>query len=204
MEVYRGDIFYITGSGGKINGSEQRQDRPAVVVSNDKANEHSPVIEVVFLTTAEKAKYLPTHVDVMCQVPSIALCEQVNSISKTRLGVYIRTCSDYEMKMIDAALMVSLALSEESAIADNSAEIEHLKKLNKELQCRLQEETEATDLLIAERDELQKQVDLLEEKNKESSGEDIAKTSIELGRIIAERDVYKQQYETLLDRMLKK
>lgn len=110
MEVCRGDIFYVNGSSGKIHGSEQKQNRPAVIVSNEKANQFSSVIEVVFLTSAEKAKWLPTHVDVICQIPSVALCEQITSISKSRLGEFVRTCTDAEMKKIDEALMVSLGI----------------------------------------------------------------------------------------------
>ena len=111
MEVYRGDIFFVKGH-VKNTGSEQKQERPAIVVSNDMANRHSPVVEVVFLTSAEKAKPLPTHVDVVCQILSTALCEQINSISKDRLGEYIRTCTDKEMKAIDKALKISLGLAD--------------------------------------------------------------------------------------------
>ena len=111
MEVCRGDIFYITGCGGKIYDSEQKQNRPAVIVSNEKANKFSPVVEVVFLTSSEKAKWLPTHVDVICRIPSVALCEQITSISKSRLGEFVRSCTDAEMKKIDEALMVSLGIN---------------------------------------------------------------------------------------------
>lgn len=133
MEVYRGDIFYVTGYGGKVYDAEVKQDRPAIVVSNNKANEHSPVIEVVFLTTAEKKKYLPTHVNVMCTVPSIALCEQVTSISKSRLSTYVRTANEKEMREIEKALLVSLGLDLPLATYDNcevrgkDMEIEDLK-----------------------------------------------------------------------------
>lgn len=111
MEVYRGDIFFVGGI-KKNHGSEQAQDRPAIVVSNDMANRYSPVVEVVFLTSAERAKPLPTHVDVLCQIPSVALCEQVSSISRDRLDAYVRSCTDKEMEAIDKALMISLGLKE--------------------------------------------------------------------------------------------
>ena len=111
MKVCRGDIFFVTGN-KKSYGSEQKQDRPAVVVSNDMANKHSTVVEVVFLTSAEKTKDLPTHVEVKCQIMSIALCEQVNSVSKDRLDRYIRSCTEKEMKAIDEALMISLGLKD--------------------------------------------------------------------------------------------
>ena len=47
--IYRGQIYYIHPQ--EVVGSEQEGGRPAVIVSNDVCNEHSRVVEVVFLTT---------------------------------------------------------------------------------------------------------------------------------------------------------
>lgn len=82
-EIYRGDIYYIMPF-YTVTGSEQRAGRPGVVVSNDINNRHSPNVEIVFLTSQEK-KPLPTHVPVMCRVPSTALCENIQTVSKERL-----------------------------------------------------------------------------------------------------------------------
>ena len=161
MEVYRGDIFYIL-KGGHVTGSEQETGRPAVIVSNDVGNKHSDLVEVVFLTTKSK-KPLPTHTEVICQVPSTALCEQVQTINKSKLGNYIRSCTDEEMKRIDFALKISLGLVDdwhsedkeedhtaldtgrqafEDIIKEQSAEIEKLrseKEMLKELYNQLLE-----------------------------------------------------------------
>ena len=106
MEIYRGDIFYVSRSDPYI-GSEQEEGRPAVIVSNEMCNEHSGNVTVVYLTTKEK-KWLPTHVPVMCKEKSIALCECVNTVSKERLGDYIRSCTKKEMNAIDKALAIQL------------------------------------------------------------------------------------------------
>lgn len=107
--IKRGEIFYI-GSGYQEIGSEQRAGRPAVVVSNNMANEHSKVVEIVYLTTQPKVE-LPTHIDIRsASKPSIALCEQICSVSKDRVGDFIGKCTEYEMKMIDAALLISLGI----------------------------------------------------------------------------------------------
>ena len=106
----RGEIHYIERSSYGETGSEQRSGRPAIIVSNDKCNEYSEVLEVVFLTTQPKND-LPTHIDIRSSTkPSVALCEQINSIAIQRFGEYIGTCSDYEMMMVDAALAISLGL----------------------------------------------------------------------------------------------
>lgn len=109
-EIKRGKIFYIEKMGGYEVGSEQRSGRPAIVVSNDKCNAFSDVIEVVYLTTQPKSD-LPTHIDIRStQRASVALCEQINSVSVQRVGEYVATCSPYEMTMVDAALAISLGL----------------------------------------------------------------------------------------------
>lgn len=107
--IKRGEIFYIGSSYQEI-GSEQRAGRPAIVVSNNIANEHSNVVEIVYLTTQPKSD-LPTHIDIRSSAkPSIALCEQICSVSKDRVGDFIGKCTEYEMKMIDAALLISLGI----------------------------------------------------------------------------------------------
>lgn len=94
LECYRGDIFYVANSGWCV-GSEQRGDRPAIIVSNDMANKHSPNVSIVYLTSQEK-KPLPTHVEVICKVPSTALCENIQTVSKDRLADFVKSCTTSE------------------------------------------------------------------------------------------------------------
>jgi mRNA interferase MazF len=108
MEILRGDIFFVS-PGGNYCGSEQKPNRPAIVVSNDLANKHSPNVEMVFLTSQEK-KPLPTHVEVIAKVPSTALCENIQTVSKERLGDFLKSCTTTEMKKIDEALLISLGM----------------------------------------------------------------------------------------------
>lgn len=107
QDYYRGDIFFITSA--PVAGSMNGGCRPAVIASNDTANKYSPQVEVVFLTTQEK-KPMPTHVPVMCKVPSTALCENIQTVSKERIDGFVRSCTAEEMKKIDTALLCSLGL----------------------------------------------------------------------------------------------
>ena len=62
--------------------------RPVVIVSNNAANAHSPVVTVVPLTTKLQKRQLPTHVLLQEQGldrSSLALCEQPMSLDKNRL-----------------------------------------------------------------------------------------------------------------------
>lgn len=109
--IKRGEIYYVM-SNYQEEGSEQRGGRPAIIVSNDKNNQHSSVVEIVYLTTRPKAD-LPTHIDIRStDRASVALCEQVCSISVERLGKFIAVCTEAEMHLIDAALCISLGVDD--------------------------------------------------------------------------------------------
>lgn len=113
MDIKRGDIYYI----GKYPtiGSEQQAGRPAIIVSSEKNNQHSSTVEVVYLTTQPKAD-LPTHVTInSAPRESIALCEQVTSVSVDRIGDKMGQLTKREMAQVDIALLVSLDLTMEEA-----------------------------------------------------------------------------------------
>ena len=83
-DIRRGDIFYIKNDDNAV-GFEQKKTRPAIIVSNDANNRASGVVEIVYLTTSQKHRPLPTHIRVRGYVPSIALCEQVVTVDVSRL-----------------------------------------------------------------------------------------------------------------------
>lgn len=105
----RGEIYYIEST-YRETGSEQRGGRPAVIVSNDKNNENSEVVEVVYMTTKPKND-LPTHVFIRSALsPSTVLCEQVNSVSVKRIGTLIGKLTKSELAAVDSALAISLGI----------------------------------------------------------------------------------------------
>ena len=117
MGITRGDIFYIRQQ--PTSGSEQRAGRPAIIVSNEKCNEYSPVVEVVYLTSREKTP-LPTHVPITSTGrQSTALCEQVSSVSVERIGDYLGHVSEDELPELNRALLISLGLSGETGMIPN-------------------------------------------------------------------------------------
>lgn len=183
--IKRGEMFYISRVGGvSYNGSEQHSDRPAVVVSNDKNNENSNVVEVVYMTTQPKTD-LPTHVTVRSTGrPSTVLCEQVYSVSTERIGTYIGECSDKEMENIDIALMISLQLD---------GNMKTSKKYNE----TIKEQQEEIDLYRKKIQAMQKAL-----KEKENEKPEITASSEETIRLQTERDTYKTMYEQLLNRLV--
>lgn len=182
--IKRGEMFYISRGGASYSGSEQHSDRPAVIVSNNKNNENSNVIEIVYMTTQPKTD-LPTHVTVRSTGrPSTVLCEQVYSVSTERIGTYIGECTDKEMENIDIALMISLQL-------DSSMKTS--KKYNETIKNQQEEIELYRNKIQAMEQELKEKANAKPE-NTASSEETI--------RLQTERDTYKIMYEQLLNRLV--
>ena len=96
-----------------VVGSEQKAGRPAIIVSNNKINKHSDVVEVVYLTTRKKC-FAATHVPIQSTgVLSTALCEQIHSVARQRLGSYFGKCTQGELQKIDDALLISLGMNKD-------------------------------------------------------------------------------------------
>ena len=113
-EIHRGDVFYVS----PLNpvGSEYKKSRPAVVVSNDRNNLNSPVVEICYFTLRNKSES-PTHVYIKegACYNSTVICEQITTISIERMGDFMCHLSDSDMERIDSALLSSLGISPSSA-----------------------------------------------------------------------------------------
>lgn len=106
---YRGEVYYVLPDGNEV-GSEQHSGRPAIIVSNNQNNKNAATVEIVYLTTREKRAML-THVYIStAQLPSTAICEQIFTVDKPRLGSYSGKLTEREMKDVELAMMVSLGL----------------------------------------------------------------------------------------------
>lgn len=111
----RGDIYYVDFGQNTVS-NKQCGIRPAIIVSNNLANEHSPVITVVPLTgRIHKKRFLPTHVfipkDCGLDRNSLALAEQVDAIDKTNLREKRGHISDEKiMEKINRALQIQLGV----------------------------------------------------------------------------------------------
>lgn len=113
----RGDIYFVD-FGQNIDSNKQCGIRPAVIVSNNRANEHSPVITVVPLTSrVYKKRSLPTHVFIpkSCGLDrnSLALAEQVESIDKKNLREKRGSITDTAvMERIIRAIQIQIGVDE--------------------------------------------------------------------------------------------
>ena len=109
----RGDIFFTRFD--NAIGSEQSGNRPAVVLQNDVGNFYSPTLIVATLTSkAEKKVNQPTHClleNAGSNMPSVVQAEQIFTIDKSRALKYLGHLTPEEMRRVDDAVRISLALN---------------------------------------------------------------------------------------------
>lgn len=109
--VNRGDIIYVDLP--KIGGSVQGGKRPAIVVSNDKNNLYSNVVQIVTITSRMSKKPLPTHKIIEgsgLRTKSVALCETITTVPKSFIGFKIGTLNNETMKDVIDGVKVQLAM----------------------------------------------------------------------------------------------
>lgn len=112
--LHRGAVFYANLESDGT--SRQSGLRPVVLVSNNLANRHSPVVVIVSLSSQiYKKKRLPVHCllkasETGLKCDSLALCEQPLSIGKSQLLNYVCSLDDECMSRIDDCLRIQLCL----------------------------------------------------------------------------------------------
>ncbi len=107
----RGDIY--VADLGQGMGSEQANERPVVIVQNNKGNAYADTTIIVPITSRMKND-IPNHViihyGILKKYKGCVLTEQVRTISIYRLRKYIGTLKEKDIRKIDEALKISLAL----------------------------------------------------------------------------------------------
>lgn len=106
--LYKGDIVMIDLP--VLEGSIQNGYRPCIIVSNDIANETANVVLVCPITSSQRKKYNPCHIDIQLKKPSIILCEQIMSISKTQIVKKVKNTNEYIVNRLNVGLKHSLNL----------------------------------------------------------------------------------------------
>lgn len=105
----RGEVWWVSFTGS--SGGEVKKTRPAVIVSNDAANQYANRIQVVPLSSKIE-KLFPCEAKVtVVGKESKAMADQLMTVSKERLTERMGILSAQELHGVEMAIRIQLGLS---------------------------------------------------------------------------------------------
>jgi mRNA interferase MazF len=109
MRIERGDVYWINFD--PSIGGEIQKTRPAIVVSNNAANQALNRIQVVPITSKTDRVYPGEAIVELNGQERKAIAAQLTTVSKLRLGTKMGVIDSEDMARVETAIAVQLALS---------------------------------------------------------------------------------------------
>ncbi len=112
--VKRGELYWVDWDPAR--GSEQAGRRPALIVQTDAANTNPRYPNTVVAAVSTSGRAIATHVPLTpsaqngLPAPSFVKCEQLFTLSKSRLLARLGQLDPGELAQVDTALRQSLDL----------------------------------------------------------------------------------------------
>jgi mRNA interferase MazF len=105
----RGDVYRVALDPGV--GTKIRKTRPAVIVSNDSANDFGMRVVVLPVTTNVSSLFPGEALVSVGGKPGRVLGDQIRSVDKKRLRGRLGSLSPREMRTVDGVLRITLDLA---------------------------------------------------------------------------------------------
>lgn len=105
----RGEVWWVDFDPAR--GGEIRKVRPAVILSNDMANEHLNRVQVVPLTSNTGRVYPSEAVVEVAGQSSKAMADQLTTVAKQRLSRCLGELGRQDMAAVERAVRVQLHLA---------------------------------------------------------------------------------------------
>ena len=114
MDYKRGDIVLVNFN-PKKKQEEIAKIRPAIIISNTELNEVLDLVSVIALTTNLIDDALPLRIRInkkdLLEKDSDAMCEQLRSVSKSRIGQKLSSIDNKQLEQIEYGIKAMLSLN---------------------------------------------------------------------------------------------
>jgi mRNA interferase MazF len=109
MLIRRGDVYWVNFDPSV--GGEIQKTRPAIVVSNNAANQAMNRVQVVPVTSRIERVYPGETLVELNGQERKAIAAQLTTVSKLRVGTKLGLIDSVEMAKVEAAIAVQLGLN---------------------------------------------------------------------------------------------
>lgn len=214
QSVHRGEVYYIIPDGDALDGI-MNGGRPGIIVSNDMNNQCNGLVEVVYLSRHPHSD-VPTNVRIYSTGTKCwAICGQIQTVAKRRIGRFVNQVDDSEMENVNRAMALGLDAKLNLSTRDVQG---HLDRWREEMRNR-SDETVVSDARPFALDEPavavsvpQEQAEIKSAKNVDADTKQLEQPIVaavsalpadinmhpDYIRVCAERDVYRNLYESLI------
>jgi mRNA interferase MazF len=105
----RGEVWRVSFAGS--SGGEVRKTRPAVIVSNNAANQHANRVQIVPLSSKTSKLYPCEAMVTVDGSESKAMADQITTVTKERLHDFLGVLSPHDLHRVEMAIRVQLGLA---------------------------------------------------------------------------------------------
>jgi mRNA interferase MazF len=105
----RGEVWRVSFAGS--SGGEVRKTRPAVIVSNNAANQHANRVQIVPLSSKTSKLYPCEAMVTVDGSESKAMADQITTVTKERLHDFLSVLSAHDLHRVEMAIRVQLGLA---------------------------------------------------------------------------------------------
>ncbi len=132
----RGEVYWVRVDSGY--GTETGIGRPGLILSNNRANNGGDIVIIAWLTTQNKTEPWDI-VTYATGKRSFVMCNQFQTVDKTRLGKCMGALSPDEMKKVDIALedQLDLGYVDDTALKEKDVTIRALNVQMSELRAEI-------------------------------------------------------------------